>query len=252
MNVHIGETKNGVVRETCLSAHVIRASDLSEQRNLIINIIAAALQLSWRQTLSHAPFLSWYKVSLKSGISQELSDSEFPGRHSSSENPSSLRRSISLSEFQEDGLNRSGLLRVNAWRYLTVSSVASWENRTGLLTASLLMALSIEDEAITHDYSLTTVGLERAILMFEEQFTRFRGENWQEVLNMAGSKYHRSIVHFDPAESFHRRKTMAAVLPMMREKHGGAESYLKTHTSLTDQYIQKLRDNFIQSHWGQR
>lgn len=38
---------------------------------------------------------------------------------------------------------------------------------------------------------------------------------------------------------------MAAVLGWIRKNYGGAEGYLKAHTSLTDEDIRRLRENLI-------
>lgn len=38
---------------------------------------------------------------------------------------------------------------------------------------------------------------------------------------------------------------MAATLEMIHKKYGGAELYLKTHTSLTDADLDKIRQNLL-------
>jgi hypothetical protein len=38
---------------------------------------------------------------------------------------------------------------------------------------------------------------------------------------------------------------MAATLNMVREKFGGADGYLKTHTTLTDEDLNKIRQNLL-------
>jgi len=38
---------------------------------------------------------------------------------------------------------------------------------------------------------------------------------------------------------------MISTLKMIRDKYGGAEGYLKSRTSITDEDIRKLRDNLL-------
>jgi len=105
------------------------------------------------------------------------------------------------------------------------------KDRTGLCTALLLMLLGVSDQDIVDDYALTTVGLQPVIPVMIERFksiTVYR-DNWDGFLNMVSS----------------RPETMAATLKMIREKYGGAEGYLKSHTSLSDEDLQTLRRNLL-------
>lgn len=55
--------------------------------------------------------------------------------------------------------------------------------------------LGVDDEAIIHDYSLTTAGLEPMIPLLTERFQKiatFR-DNWQGTLNMGSSRLVRSL-----------------------------------------------------------
>ncbi|KAK7052863.1 hypothetical protein VNI00_004182 [Paramarasmius palmivorus] len=105
------------------------------------------------------------------------------------------------------------------------------KDRTGVLVALILMILGVDDKDIIEEYSLTTIGLEPALPALIERFKKnnvYR-DNWEGAMNMGSS----------------RPETMAAVLKMIRERYGGAEGYLKSHTSLDDNDIQHLRQNLL-------
>ncbi|ESK87858.1 protein tyrosine serine phosphatase [Moniliophthora roreri MCA 2997] len=105
------------------------------------------------------------------------------------------------------------------------------KDRTGLLVALLLMVLGVDDQVIIEEYALTTIGLEPALPVLIERFKKnnvYR-DNWQGTMNMGSS----------------RPETMAAALEMIRNKYGGAEDYLKSHTSLDDNDIRNLRRNLL-------
>ncbi|KAJ6631341.1 protein-tyrosine phosphatase-like protein [Mycena sp. CBHHK59/15] len=105
------------------------------------------------------------------------------------------------------------------------------KDRTGLFTAILLMFLGVDDQEIINDYALTAVGLEPYLPMllerFKQQVAAGDDPNWQGALNMSSS----------------RPETMIATLNMIREKYGGAEGYVTSHTTLTEQDLVTLRQN---------
>ncbi|KAK7436534.1 hypothetical protein VKT23_000384 [Stygiomarasmius scandens] len=105
------------------------------------------------------------------------------------------------------------------------------KDRAGLFTTLLMMTLGVPDEQIVEEYTLTNIGLAPALPALTARFMQndIYRENWDGVMNMGSAR---------PA-------TMISTLKMIREKYGGAEGYLKSRTSITDEDIQKLRDNLL-------
>ncbi|KAG7091308.1 hypothetical protein E1B28_010354 [Marasmius oreades] len=106
------------------------------------------------------------------------------------------------------------------------------KDRTGVFVALVLMILGVNDQDIIDDYSLTTIGLEPVIPLIKERAGKLN-KAYQEN-PIAAQKMGSS-----------RPETMAATLHMIRQKYGGAEEYLKSHTSLNDSDIRQLRENFV-------
>lgn len=93
------------------------------------------------------------------------------------------------------------------------------------------MLLGVHDEYIIEDYALTTIGLAPAMPALLARFQKqsiFR-DNMKGTLNMASS----------------RPESMRATIAMIREKFGGAEGYLRSHTSLTDGDFQRIREAYL-------
>ncbi|KAF9262667.1 hypothetical protein L218DRAFT_960147 [Marasmius fiardii PR-910] len=106
------------------------------------------------------------------------------------------------------------------------------KDRTGVFVALVLMVLGVNDQDIIDDYSLTTYGLEPLIPLLKEKVLKLNKayrDNLIGTQNMGSSK----------------PETMAAALQMIRQKYGGVEEYLKSHTSLSDSDIRQLRENFV-------
>ncbi|THV06664.1 hypothetical protein K435DRAFT_773023 [Dendrothele bispora CBS 962.96] len=106
------------------------------------------------------------------------------------------------------------------------------KDRAGLFTTLLMLVLGVPDEQIVQEYILTNVGLAPALPGLTARFMQndvYR-ENWDGVMNMGSA----------------RSETMIATLKMIREKYGSAEGYLKSHTNIKDEDIQKLRENLLQ------
>ncbi|KAL0575561.1 hypothetical protein V5O48_006405 [Marasmius crinis-equi] len=106
------------------------------------------------------------------------------------------------------------------------------KDRTGVLVALVLMLLGVKDQDIIDDYALTTVGLKTLIPILEAKMKTMHvvyQENMQGARSMDSS----------------RPETMAAPLRMIRQEYGGAEGYLKSHTTLNDNNIRMLRGNLI-------
>ncbi|KAG6895252.1 hypothetical protein C0992_002347, partial [Termitomyces sp. T32_za158] len=84
-----------------------------------------------------------------------------------------------------------------------------------------LQLMGVDDSHITHDYSLSAIGLAPSAPAMQKRFRSvpvFR-DNWEGYTRMSSAK----------------AETMAAVLSMIREKFGGVERYLTTHAGLTDE-----------------
>ncbi|KAJ7647914.1 protein-tyrosine phosphatase-like protein [Roridomyces roridus] len=109
------------------------------------------------------------------------------------------------------------------------------KDRTGLFTAILLMLLGVGDDAIAQEYGLTTEGLKPFLPMLIERFKQqltgadFTNSDWDGAMKMANSK----------------PETMLATLKMIRETYGSAEGWLTSHTSLTEQDVLVLRQNYV-------
>ncbi len=81
-------------------------------------------------------------------------------------------------------------------------------------------------------------------------FERFKkqpayAKNPVGAMNMGSSKCVLSIICPAVSDSPFRPECMLATLNMIREKHGGAEEYLKRNTSLKDEDFDILRTVFI-------
>ncbi|KZT26412.1 hypothetical protein NEOLEDRAFT_1132467 [Neolentinus lepideus HHB14362 ss-1] len=106
------------------------------------------------------------------------------------------------------------------------------KDRTGVFAALLLKLLGVDEETIVNDYALTTIGLQPALPMLIARFQTepmFR-DNMDAMLKMASA----------------RPETIRAVLDrVLKDNYGSAENYLKTHTSLTDEDIARIRLNLL-------
>ncbi|KAH8116851.1 protein-tyrosine phosphatase-like protein [Phellopilus nigrolimitatus] len=105
------------------------------------------------------------------------------------------------------------------------------KDRTGVFAALVLLLLGASDEAIAQDYYFTTVGLQKVLPMLVARYQEdpvYRN-NWKGFLNMGSAK----------------KETMLATLAMIREKYGGAETYVKQYTSLTNEDIVQIRKNLL-------
>ncbi|KAL7283863.1 hypothetical protein ACG7TL_003303 [Trametes sanguinea] len=105
------------------------------------------------------------------------------------------------------------------------------KDRTGVFAAAILMLLGARDEDIVADYALSEIGLQPVVPMFAMRFQReavFR-DNWTGTLNMGSS----------------RPETMRAFLGHVRREYGGIETFLRKHTSLTDDDFRRIRENLL-------
>ncbi|KAF8161799.1 protein-tyrosine phosphatase-like protein [Mycena galopus ATCC 62051] len=105
------------------------------------------------------------------------------------------------------------------------------KDRTGLVAALILMLVGVDDVDIKNDYALTTVGLEPAHekLRLRLQSIPVYRDNWQGAFNMGSSK----------------EESMTAILAMIREKYGGAASYLTAFTRLEEKDLDVIRNNLL-------
>ncbi|KAG6916110.1 hypothetical protein DXG01_008384 [Tephrocybe rancida] len=105
------------------------------------------------------------------------------------------------------------------------------KDRTGVFAALFYLLLGANDADIASDYALTAAGLAPSAKAMEARFRAVPAfqENWEGFTKMGSS----------------RAETMAAVVPMIREKFGGAEGYLKSHAGLTDDDLRIIRENLL-------
>ncbi|KAH9910789.1 protein-tyrosine phosphatase-like protein [Epithele typhae] len=105
------------------------------------------------------------------------------------------------------------------------------KDRTGNLAAVILLLLGARNQDITSDYTLTMVGLQPALPLLAKRFQAlpaFR-DNWKGTLSLGSA----------------HPETMSAILDVLQTKYGGAEGYVKQHTSLTDADIARIRKNML-------
>ncbi|KAF9009833.1 hypothetical protein BDZ89DRAFT_1078291 [Hymenopellis radicata] len=101
------------------------------------------------------------------------------------------------------------------------------KDRTGVFFALLLMVLGVSDEDIAKDLCFDDGWSGTFMPILFERFKKqpAYAKNPVGAMNMGSSK----------------PECMLATLNMIREKHGGAEEYLKKNTSLKDEDFNKLR-----------
>ena len=107
------------------------------------------------------------------------------------------------------------------------------KDRTGVLVAFLFMLADVPDETIAEEYSLTDQGLAALKPLFRERLLKnpvLQG-NREGVNNMTSSK----------------KENMLASLGMLRRDFGGAEGYIKSYCGLSDEEVEQLRKNLLQS-----
>ncbi|KDQ17048.1 hypothetical protein BOTBODRAFT_30437 [Botryobasidium botryosum FD-172 SS1] len=103
------------------------------------------------------------------------------------------------------------------------------KDRTGAISALILLLAGVADDDIAKDYALSRVGLEPAREMFMSRFPALGENSAVGALNSYSA----------------RAETMLAVLEMMREKFGSIENFLKIYTSLTDDDLAAVRANLL-------
>ena len=103
------------------------------------------------------------------------------------------------------------------------------KDRTGVLCALILLLAGVSDEEIAEEYALSEIGLvdirEEMVerLMQVEAISRDR----EGVERMVGS----------------RKEVMLATIQMIGGKYGGVEGYLRNHSGLKDEDLQRIRKN---------
>ena len=105
------------------------------------------------------------------------------------------------------------------------------KDRTGVLCALVLMLAGVADEDVAEEYALSEPGIkELKPLMIERLMGVLALEGHREsVERMIGS----------------RKESMLATIEMIREKYGGAQSYLKSHCGLGDEDVEEIRKSIM-------
>ncbi|EGN95893.1 hypothetical protein SERLA73DRAFT_162582 [Serpula lacrymans var. lacrymans S7.3] len=106
------------------------------------------------------------------------------------------------------------------------------KDRTGIAIALLLKILGVDDYDIIYDYALSSLGLGSPMPSFISMFDNFNQAYRGNPLGLM------DFLSANPA-------TMKATLAIIREKFGGAENYLITHTDLQSADIEKIRENLL-------
>ncbi|PVG02936.1 hypothetical protein CPB86DRAFT_696106 [Serendipita vermifera] len=103
------------------------------------------------------------------------------------------------------------------------------KDRTGVFAALLLNLLGVSDEVITHDYSLTRIGLEPSREAIKEQFKQIIIADKQAAIALASSN----------------ASLMLRFLGLLKTKYGGARGYFKEYSSLTDDELDLIKRSLI-------
>jgi len=105
------------------------------------------------------------------------------------------------------------------------------KDRTGLFVALFLMLLDVPDKDIVEDYALTTAGLEPILPVLIARFQNIKAyrDNWEGVQKMSSS----------------RPETMQMALDLIREQYGGAKAYLVNKAGLSEEDVEKIRNNYL-------
>ncbi|TFK20369.1 hypothetical protein FA15DRAFT_599906 [Coprinopsis marcescibilis] len=105
------------------------------------------------------------------------------------------------------------------------------KDRTGIFAALMLKLAGVEDELIAQDYALTRVGREPAREMIMARLSKepLFASNNEAALNMFTC----------------RHETMTAFLKHIEEAYNGVYSYIKRYIGLSDEDIEKVRNNLL-------
>lgn len=105
------------------------------------------------------------------------------------------------------------------------------KDRTGILTAILLLLAGVDEDVIAEEYSLTNQGLAHLRPLFIERLLKNPALQGNEagVQNMVSSK----------------KENMTASIEMIKTKFGGAEGYLRDYCQLSADEITSLRRNLV-------
>jgi protein-tyrosine phosphatase len=132
---------------------------------------------------------------------------------------------------QERGANLTAVLRVLAEPDATPAIVfcSAGKDRTGLVSALILGALGVDEDAIVADYALTEQNMRGPFLEWITRRARAAGINEQELAVKVGSS---PIL-------------MRESLDWLREHHGGPVGFLRHH-GMTDPELAALRGRLIE------
>ncbi|CAD6570168.1 MAG: hypothetical protein ASARMPRED_003524 [Alectoria sarmentosa] len=124
-----------------------------------------------------------------------------------------------------------GWLRDRSAGEMCLVNCSAGKDRTGLLSALVLMLVGVGDEDVAEEYALTEIGLRewrKEVMgrLLEESKARLGGDV-EGLRRMVGA----------------RKENMLAAIEMIREKYGGAEGYLRTMCGFGDEDISEIRAN---------
>lgn len=107
------------------------------------------------------------------------------------------------------------------------------KDRTGVTIALLLLALGVPEETVVADYSLSN--------RYYERFAEL-GERAIKPLMVTGVRVAdlRPLLVADPA-------TLRTTFAYIRDKYGSVEAYLRAAAGVTDETIERLKENLLES-----
>lgn len=104
------------------------------------------------------------------------------------------------------------------------------KDRTGVLVALIYLILGVDNEVVAKEYGLTDQGLAALKPLFKERLLKnpALAGNESGVANMIAT----------------RPENMSATIEMIKETYGSAEAYVREVVGLSEEQLERLRENF--------
>jgi hypothetical protein len=112
------------------------------------------------------------------------------------------------------------------------------KDRTGVFCALLLLLAGVDNDTITLEYSLTTIGLDsirETILGYLQVTKPNQHQGCHEEIGRTGAENMMSS----------KRECMKRTLELLEDEFGGVRGYLKSICGFNDDEIDRLRDNLV-------
>lgn len=117
------------------------------------------------------------------------------------------------------------------------------KDRTGVFCALLLLLAGVENDTITLEYSLTTIGLgavRETILNYLQITKPNQHQGCHKEIGRAGAENMMSS----------KRECMKRTLELLEEEFDGVKGYLRSICGFNDDEIDRLRDNLVSDKEG--